>query len=506
MTATDAIRSRLKSQPVIAIFAPLSLAVLSIAGGFLRLRGLGAPSLWIDELSTWHVSQLPLGESLRWPPEITIPPLYQLMVRLLDHGPHPPEWLLRLPAFVAGVAIIPAVYCLMRTAASNSTALAASALVTFQLALLQYSQEARPYTLLVLAAVLSTWFWFQLVRTSRTRYLLGYVLSAGAGLFAHLLVLPVLAAHLTWWVLSHEGRRQGTRHWAPATALALIAMLASPVFLRVILFGTTARAAVGWIQPPTVPKALALLGAVTYGWGWIALVSSSIGIWIFMRFRQLAPQLPGSGDRNEVSDARDDLVLLLLTWLAYSWIGLLAFSWIVQPLMVERYLLPAAISALLVPILIVERMHRFLAPAVALAAVLATAPAWTTFGTRVEPGFRELVEFVESEPGSTGEPVVLAVDHADVPGWDEAQRLPLTYYPFRDRPVHYLKLDAKQNPPPDSVLEDPRRFFLIVFRSDALELLAEAGRKWEPFEIEGREYQQLPFGTHRLIQVGPKDY
>ncbi|MCH8253559.1 MAG: hypothetical protein IID36_14015 [Planctomycetes bacterium] len=44
------------------------LAIILLFATYTRLAGLGVPSLWLDELSTWTVSQMNLGESLGWAP------------------------------------------------------------------------------------------------------------------------------------------------------------------------------------------------------------------------------------------------------------------------------------------------------------------------------------------------------------------------------------------------------------------------------------------------------
>jgi hypothetical protein len=151
-----------RSAPAIAAEV-IALAAILVLAAYLRFDALGARSLWLDEFSTWHVSRLPLGQSLTWGPELTIPPLYQLLLRLLSPDPHPDEWVLRFPAAVAGLGAVAAAWWLGRTVAGAAAGCALAALMACNPLQIEYSREARPYSLLVLGCVLSTAAWYRLV-------------------------------------------------------------------------------------------------------------------------------------------------------------------------------------------------------------------------------------------------------------------------------------------------------------------------------------------------------
>ncbi|MCH9003280.1 MAG: hypothetical protein IIC02_11960 [Planctomycetes bacterium] len=81
----------------------------------------------------------------------------------------------------------------------------------------------------------------------------------------------------------------------------------------------------------------------------------------------------------------------------------------------------------------------------------------------------------------------------------------LKYYDPDHRPVRETALDEDKRPLAGEVLADPRRLFLIVFRSDPIALILEAGRRVESFIIDGESIQQLPFPPYRLVKVAPQD-
>lgn len=160
------------------------LTVIMLLAGFLRFEGLGVRSLWQDELCTWHVSRMELGESLRWGPELTKPPLYQFLLRAMTSDAHPSEWTLRFPATLCGLLTIPAVFWLGWLGAGSRVGLAAAALIACNVLQIEYAQEARPYTILVLGCTLSTVLWYQMVVGARRATSLAYTLVTALTLYA----------------------------------------------------------------------------------------------------------------------------------------------------------------------------------------------------------------------------------------------------------------------------------------------------------------------------------
>jgi hypothetical protein len=194
---------------------------------------------------------------------------------------------------------------------------------------------------------------------------------------------------------------------------------------------------------------------------------------------------------------------LLLLWLLCGWLGLMVISWIVQPMMITRYALPVAVPALLLPLIIGQRINRQLPLAVAVLFLFGTAPSWLKHGLEVDPGFRELTEYVEQYIDPEGEAIVLTLDDVTYPDWKDMERLPLAYYPIGDRPVYELRVKRTGDPPTNSILQDPRALYLIVFRAEPLDMIEAAGREVTPIWHEGRSYSRLLFTPYRLLRVAP---
>lgn len=496
----------------------LCLALVLFAAA-LRAYGLGADSLWADEFATWHVFRLPLGESVRWGPELTKPPLYQLILRLITDDPRPPEWLLRLPAAIAGALAVGAMFYLGRMAGGTVVGAGAALLLACSRLHIDYSQEARSYTLLVLTATASTALWYRLVLRGGRATWIGYCIAATAGFYSHYLMVLAIAAHGAWWLLRFLNTggvsggsaggppKEGRTMFPPAAALLAVAACCAPMMLHYFRFRSSTFQGLTWIQPPTWGKAIAILGDITAGMVWVAAaIVLAIVLWLMGAIQSRRAAI------RTISRAYagpDDVAFLLLIWLIFGWFGLMVVSWTAHPAMVDRYALAAGVPGLLLPVLIVARLHR--GTAIALAAVFSGIHLAGAVEDRtdVQPGFRELSRFVSEEIDPAGETVLLVVDLRTHPDWADFERLCFEYYPvitpdgvYVPPSALYLAEDGVSARNPE-VLRDPRGMYMAVLWADPFAILGQAGRVAQPIVIDRRTYSQLLFSPYRLVKVAP---
>jgi mannosyltransferase len=171
------------------------LAALTIAAALLRFATIDVQSYWFDEALTARLLRLPFGDMLsRLPDTELTPPLYYLLAWPWAHVVGSAEAALRALSALFGIAIVPVAYLAGREIVSRGAGLALAALVAFNPLLVWYSQEARPYSLLVLMCALSLLFCARAVRRREERSLwLWAGVSALALLthyFAAFLVVP----------------------------------------------------------------------------------------------------------------------------------------------------------------------------------------------------------------------------------------------------------------------------------------------------------------------------
>jgi len=499
------------------------LFLIVVLGAYLRFSTLGGRSLWADEFATWHVSRMPLGESLRWQPELTKPPLYQLCLRLITHEAHPSEWLLRLPAALAGVLTIPAAYLLACMMTCRRTALSLAALLAVNLTQIDYSQEARPYSMLVLGAILSMWAFLKLCQQPDWQRGALYAVISALTFHTHYLGVFVIVAHAAWWIVVNLARRQVIKPVIFIFSWSLLGLLCAPILIHCLRTKTSTTQGLGWIEPITWSASIGVLTSITSEAAWIWLVlTPTILLYMVKHCKHLfsknhqahtttTERLPTSQD--SISPAAHFLVSnetttadgILISWFAFSFLGLVAISLLGQPSMLVRYALPATVPVLLWPLTIVRRWHRNAPVVVTLIFVVGTAPDWITHSWHVEPGFRELAAFVQNHVDPVADRVALVIDNTTFPDWEDVERLPLAYYPITGHRVREIELNPDGRPKRDNLFQETSPIYLIVFRSNPLTIAQNVGATIAPINVGGASYNQLLFSPYRLAKLLPKN-
>ena len=192
----------------------------------LRFARLGAQSLWIDESFTRDMARVGGPLALRDLLENVHGPLFALVVHLWCALAGDTEVALRTPSAVCGVATVPAMAWLSSRWLGRETAGWAAWLTALSPFLVWYSQEARPYAMLILLVSLSSALMLELARAGTPRKAAAYALSAATGVVAAPAFGFVLPLHLRWWL--EDGARRRRRLIQTAAASAALMALALP--------------------------------------------------------------------------------------------------------------------------------------------------------------------------------------------------------------------------------------------------------------------------------------
>jgi mannosyltransferase len=171
------------------------LALLTVAGAWLRLSHLGSKSLWLDEGATVALARASRQHFawVWWHGEANLQTIYFLLMRAWIHLGDSEAWL-RLPSALFGIASIPVLYALARKFMGAAPALAAAALLAFSPSDVYYSQEARGYTLAVLLVLLSTCYFVRAVEQNQPRDWLLWTLFGVLAFYSHDFAALVLVA------------------------------------------------------------------------------------------------------------------------------------------------------------------------------------------------------------------------------------------------------------------------------------------------------------------------
>jgi mannosyltransferase len=194
-------------------------------------------SLWVDELHTSWVVADGAGRIAERARIGNQSPLYfQLVWGVVQLGGHH-EWALRLISLVAGSGLVVAVYALVRRWSGNAAAgLFAALLVALHRDCVFYAQEARPYALLQLSAVVHSALFVELLRrpTAARRAML---VAGAAWLFylhytSFLFLLAEASCLTLWWLWGKPPTPYRPR--AAALDAAVIGALIAPASQHVL--------------------------------------------------------------------------------------------------------------------------------------------------------------------------------------------------------------------------------------------------------------------------------
>lgn len=212
--------------------AGLAAVVLLAAG--LRIWDLTGKELWVDEANTVLIAREPPAAQIARLQLDSSPPLYYFLL----HGWMRPfgdgEVAVRSLSAACGVALAAAVFLVGRALYGVEPGFVAGLLLAGAPAQILYSQQARMYALLPLAALVSMYCLWRAGQDRRLRWVVAYGLVTLAGLYTHNYMLFMLPAHLVmlaWsgqlrarpgtWLLCGAGIAAGYLPWVPSFVMQL---------------------------------------------------------------------------------------------------------------------------------------------------------------------------------------------------------------------------------------------------------------------------------------------
>ena len=189
---------------------------LLLLGVFLRFFRLGDRSLWLDEIFAADTTRFDtFNEVFRWattdPQEMPLVNVIAWLLRGLGDG----EWVVRLPAALAGSFCVLAMYGLGKTVSRPRTGLIAALFMAVLPFAVWFSQEARPYTFLMLFTTLQMLFAYRAVRRNRFRDWFWLAFCTVVNIYSHILALAPTAAAFGFigLVLLLDLTRIGSNHF-----------------------------------------------------------------------------------------------------------------------------------------------------------------------------------------------------------------------------------------------------------------------------------------------------
>ena len=262
------------------------LAVLILLGLALRTVAIGRETLWTDEALTAVLVRYPWWSFAVTSVDPTPPLFYWLEKALVPAGAGPAAW--RMVSLVAGMATIVLGYWLGRELKSRGAGLIAAGLIAVSAPLVEYSQEARAYALVVAmiagsAAALAALTGGRLAgvgqRSARRRMLAIFATFTILAIFSHFIAMLWVFPALFILRLAVDGeRRQVEPREMLATILAVLPFLA--IELRRLVVFRAQQDGFSWLTQMSPARLVETLGEQWFPFakaaGWSAALAGAM--------------------------------------------------------------------------------------------------------------------------------------------------------------------------------------------------------------------------------------
>jgi len=180
----------------------VTLILVIALGTALRIYRLGSESIWLDEAFSIKIAHGSPSEIIEETGKDVHPPLYYFALHYWMKLFGETEFASRLLSALFGVLAILAIYKLAALLYDKGTGLLAATLLAFSHFNIEFSQEARMYTLLSLLSLLSIYFFFKMLAGKRSNFALaGYIIASALMMYTHVYSLFILAAQNLFWLL-----------------------------------------------------------------------------------------------------------------------------------------------------------------------------------------------------------------------------------------------------------------------------------------------------------------
>jgi mannosyltransferase len=298
------------------------LALITVLAAVLRFHSLAAKSFWFDEGVSVAIARLDWYNFARilWRREGNMSLYYFLLHYWLHFGGS--EFFVRALSVLFAIASVPVIYRLGRRLFDSRVGLTAAALLAVNAYHVQYSQDARSYSLMVLLCLLSSLYFLNCVTEPSAGNRAAYVISSALAVYAQFFsVLLVITQWLSLKILDREQLPRQTR-----TDWRWIALLISPVLAFV---ATTGTGPLRWVQRPGLKDLWVFALHVTGNGGPLLLLACLAAC--------LAGLLPGLRAHQELQVHWESWrCRFLALWLVFPILFTLGVS-LAKPLFVPRY-------------------------------------------------------------------------------------------------------------------------------------------------------------------------
>jgi mannosyltransferase len=386
-----------------------ALAAVFILGAALRFADLGGESIWRDEGTSIYLAHQPVGEILRNRAGFNHCPLHFVLLRGWVSVFGDSEASVRAPSAIFGsLSILLMFIVTLQLFRKRGTALAAALLMAVSLFQVEYSQEARMYSMLAFLGLAATCCFIKLLRGGGALWWGLYMSASLLLVYTHLSGWALIAVHNLAWIVrriaSPRPAESSAVAWA-ASQLALL-LLFTPWLWAMSSFdaGLPLKGDFGLGKLRSTLKGQA--GSYPLMAAYLLAIAGALVA--ALRGKKSAPQSGNSGEKTTPNwVARNAAALFAAAWWLTPLAILTALCAITGTRIMDRYTIIGSLAAFPLAALGVSRLPRRALRLAALGLFLALSvqPFVEYYAVQGKDGWREAVAYVE-EHAQSDEPVL----------------------------------------------------------------------------------------------------
>lgn len=331
----------------------VALLGIVLVGAFLRVYNLGTQSIWVDELFSISTSTMNVRQIISIVAYSDLsPPLYHFLLHFWMMIFGTSETAIRLLSVLFGVLAIPMIYLAGRQLFDKDAGLIAALILALSSFNIFYSQELRMYSLMVLLALLSMYFFLRFLQRSTLASSAGYVLSTTLLIYTHYYGLFIVLAQNIYVVALLLLTARSTfklRQWVTLEAF-VVALFAPWIGAFIYLGQGPTLRNIAWVALPT-PTDFITTFVVYAGTALLLIIFVLLSVIALFRFTKGTGSFDWKGPLKTVEAYSWNVrfinvtsVLLLVVWLFALNVIPYLVSQVTQPLYYTRYAIAGSVA------------------------------------------------------------------------------------------------------------------------------------------------------------------
>jgi mannosyltransferase len=419
----------------------LLLILILAVGIFLRVYQLGTESLWYDEASSVQEASMSLTAISQHSNQ---PPLYYIILNSWINLFGTSEVALRSLSAIFGVISLLLIYYVGSTLFNRRVGLISALLASISYYLINLSQEARNYSLLLILALLSYLFFIKILQNDRKLFYPFYFLATLLMGYTHVYGLLIIISQFLYLLLFWNKYKLQRLKLGITWVITIVGLV--PLVLLLGGRAVSIAAQGFWIPKPglrSIIDTLTEFSGTGQAESYIFLAFFLLAILGFFSIKSSASELSWKapvkslkGVTWSLNPAYIEEEVLLLIWLFVSIVIPFIESRFLTPVYLTKYMIAASPALYLLVAKGLDNLNRkwLLYPALILIILLSSLGLYQYYTLYTKQMWREAANFIENN-GKAGSDIILFSD--DYP----YVRTPFNYYYKGDIPEFGIKTD-----------------------------------------------------------------